>query len=160
MKRKIICILVCAAFLSIAVTVPANSIKTTKSTTPDDDDIKYLEIAVFKEENEELVPVHRAEVFVYRYPGIIPQYGLTFTDGYLLFQPTVRVGDDIKITAYHEWFGGNTIIINIGEEDPEVIHYDIVLDPEKSTNKNGLEASRLSFLMQRVITLFNFIKLR
>jgi len=155
--KKIICILVCAIFLSIAVTVPATSIKTTN---PTPDDIKYLEICVYKEENEELVPVHRAEVYVYVYPTVVPQFGITYTDGHLLFQPTVRIGDDVKITAYHEWFGGNTILISIDEDDPEVISYDIVLDPDKSISKNRLEVNRLSFLLQKVQILLNLMKLK
>ena len=152
MKKKVICILVCTVLLSIAVTAPATSIKTTN---PTPDDIKYLEICVFREENEELVPVHRAEVYVYVYPKKIPQFGMTFTDGYLLFQPTVRIGDDVKITAYHEWYGGNTVMYSVDEQDPDVIHYDIILDPTKSVSRNRFESIQLPYLLQKLLTLIS-----
>ena len=166
--KKIICIFVCAVFLSIALTTPASSVKientasvsSIKIASPLPDDIKYLEIGVYKQENEELIPVHRAEVYVYVYPNIIPQFGMTYTDGHLLFQPTVRVGDDVKIVAYHEWFGGNTTYLSITEEDPEVISYDLVLDPSESVSKNKCEVTQLPYLMQKLQILSNLIKLK
>ena len=147
--KKIMCILVCMVFLSIAVTVPATSIKITNP-KPDDNDIKYLDLSVYKEENGELIPVHRAEVYVYVYPKIVPQFGVTYTDGHLLFQPTVRIGDDVKIVAKHDWFGANITLININEQDPEVIPIDLTLDPEKSVSKNKLEFTMLPFFMQKL----------
>ena len=154
--KKIICILVCILFLSIAVIVPAASVKTISEN--EEDDIKYLEIGVFREEDEELIPVHRAEVRVFAYPKVVPQYALTYTDGYLPFQPLVRVGDDVKINAYHEWFGGETILHHVGEEDPEIIHFDIVLDPSKSVSKDRFELNIFSFLMQKLLVLHNLLR--
>ena len=80
---------------------------------------------------------------------------MTFTDGYLLFQPTVRIGDDVKITAYHEWYGGNTIMYSVDDQDPDVIHYDIILDPTKSVSKNRFESIQLPYLLQKLLTLIS-----
>jgi len=157
--KKIMCVLVCMIFLSIAVTVPATSIKITKPKL-DNNDIKYLDLFVYREENEELIPVHRAEVYVYVYPKIVPQFGLTYTDGHLLFEPTVRIGDDVKIVAKHEWFGANITFINIDEQDPEVIPIDLTLDPEKTLSKNKLELTRLPFFMQKLQILISKILLK
>ena len=153
--KKIICFLVCTILLSIVFTAPAAKINEVK---PTPDDIKYLDICVYKEENEELVPVHRAEVLVYIYPSKIPQTGMTYTDGYLLFQPTVRVGDDVKIVAYHEWFGGNTIMYSVQEDDPEIIHFDITLDPEKSIIKNRIVAVKIPLLLHKIENILHLIK--
>jgi len=157
MNKKILCFFVCAVFISIAIIVPASSINTEVN---EPDDIRYLDIGVYREENEEIIPVHRAEVYIYTYPKVLPQYAITYTDGHLLYNPTVRIEDDVKITAYHEWFGGNTVFMHIEEDDPEIINCDIVLDPSKSVQRNLFEEPRLTFIIHRLIKILNLLNLR
>jgi hypothetical protein len=93
---------------------------------------RSLNISVHRYDNNELIPVKMCPVYLYVYPSKIPRVGYTNEMGYLTYEPLVYMGDDIKITAYHEWYGGNTTFHTVKVEDPNPIYFDIILDPNKS----------------------------
>jgi len=98
---------------------------------------RSLNITVLRYENDELVPVKMCPVYIYVYPSPIPMTYYTNEFGGLPYDPLVYINDDVKINAYHEWYGGQTVILNIKESDPKTIYIELVLDPEKSIIKNN-----------------------
>lgn len=97
---------------------------------------RNLSLVVYRFDGEELDPVNRATVYMYRDPNNFPIVAVTDETGHLTYEPLFYVGEDIKIVAYHEWFGGNSTIISIEEQDPDPKEIEIFLDPSKSVNKN------------------------
>ena len=115
---------------------------------------KTLDISVYRQENDELIPASRATVYIETYPVIIPDFGLTNENGHLVFNPIVFVGEDIRITAYHEWYGANSTTHTVTAEDPDRIYFNIILDPAKTKIKSripNIQDFQLPYFIQKIL---------
>jgi hypothetical protein len=160
-KKKIICLAICLLLITISITIPISALTISNTKTKEntkkilpDTDVKNASIVVYRFDGDELDPVYRATVYIYRGPITIPNIAYTNENGYLTYQPTFYVGEDIKIGAYHEWFGGNSTIISIEEKDPDPIEIEIFLDPSKSIGNNLAIKSKIYQIIQDFKTLF------
>jgi hypothetical protein len=108
---------------------------------------RSLNVSVQRYENNILIPVKMCPVYIYIYPMQVPMWAFTNDQGYLTYEPLVYMGDDVKINAYHEWYGANTTYHNVKQSDPNPIYISLILDPNKSVSRNiQTEPALLQFL--------------
>lgn len=158
------CLVICILFITTSITIPISALNTTIKTNQTTIKLlppresKNLSIVVYRFDVEELDPVNRATVYMYRDPYTLPIVAVTNETGHLTYEPIFYVGEDIKIIAYHEWFGGNSTIISIEEEDPDPLELEIFLDPSKSVGKNINYQPKIIQIYQNFKNIFIIIK--
>lgn len=122
---------------------------------------KTVNITVYRiDENNNTVPVSMAFVYVYVYPQSLPWFwDNTDANGNLHYMPEVYVGYDMKINAYHEWYGGCIIYHSIKSDDPDPIHFDMILDPSISIKQDHNYQPLLNRVSQRLINVLQMFSL-